>query len=938
MTKMEKGEVVMSGYLIKSPPATKIRNLRSWTKRYFVLYANKLLYYYKNERDKRPVKEPIMLANCKCVDAKLNHERFEFVFSIVTPQRIYYLVARTQGEMEEWVDKLIGVCGFRRTDQHSHDVNSTATQDEHVPVAQPQPTTASRLVKHHPVNPSGTTPSSFSSSGSSLTSPTGPCPLSIPKHLMDVQNKQRSTSDPPDPFSTEAPQNHRERMRKQSEQIGSAMFPGGNQMTQSKARLSGNLTENYDDVPSPRPYNSVFNLSSPKSNSGNHLFSKDYDAVPDPRPVSQGSDRSSQDVYDLVPAPRPLSSSSQDGQSLYDVPLKVLDAEDFDIAPPVHRAIAPKPSNGPSPNYDVLPPSHSALKVRESVYDVLPPGRVVEEENYDVVPHNQRPVAPIQTGPSNENYDVVPKRNQFICEENYDIVPPTRPVAPKPNCLQQKDPQELYDILPRRDSLHRLYDPQNAYDTPQARNESTKENYDIVPPVCREPSSKPSNSPASQENYDVVPIPRPSHETYDIVPSPRARDTYDLVPSLRAKEGASCNGHEQCFSDTYAVPPNLQSPSDNEWVPKRPAPYRPAKDPYDPLPNTNRPVSADSGLNASFTSICSLKSDCDDGPQDKYNPPLPALPNSRDSGSLSDDSPDDAELKEVYDRPPSWEEGDSIYDVPPKREDIYDVLPRHSDDIHNTPPSTSNDIYDVPPSYRNAGFESESHTVPEVDRSTKRPPQVNRATKPKTTTSRDHSYCNMAPPVDRKSKNKRRSLPPTEPSYVNYGGPPPRPQNLPLVKTLSGNSFGGRFSNQMRECPIEFPGELDYTPMEAPTRSEMTRCYSYSKEECSRAQDNDQFYEDMSALQIKRHSGERSNSSSSSSLADNEDVYTSMAPVDQRQRRNLLYAEVEIVEGMQQVRMPVNAQPRRENTNYTFINEESTRALIQTSHARQGHR
>ena len=61
-----------------------------------------------------------MLANCKCVDAKLNHERFEFVFSIVTPQRIYYLVAGTQGEMEEWVDKLIGVCGFRRTDQHSH--------------------------------------------------------------------------------------------------------------------------------------------------------------------------------------------------------------------------------------------------------------------------------------------------------------------------------------------------------------------------------------------------------------------------------------------------------------------------------------------------------------------------------------------------------------------------------------------------------------------------------------------------------------------------------------------------------------------------------------------------------------------------------------------------------------------------------------------------
>ena len=79
--------------------------------------ANKLLYYYKNEKEKKPIKDPIKLDNCKCVEANLNHERFKFVFSVVLPQRIYYLVAGTQLEMEDWVDKLIKVCGFKRTDE-----------------------------------------------------------------------------------------------------------------------------------------------------------------------------------------------------------------------------------------------------------------------------------------------------------------------------------------------------------------------------------------------------------------------------------------------------------------------------------------------------------------------------------------------------------------------------------------------------------------------------------------------------------------------------------------------------------------------------------------------------------------------------------------------------------------------------------------------------
>lgn len=170
--------------------------------------------------------------------------------------------------------------------------------------------------------------------------------------------------------------------------------------------------------------------------------------------------------------------------------------------------------------------------------------------------------------------------------------------------------------------------------------------------------------------------------------------------------------------------------------------------------------------------------------------------------------------------------------------------------------------------------------LPVIDRSTKHPPQVNRANKPKTATTQDHSYCNMPPPVDRDSKHRRGTVPQPEPSYVNFGVPPTRPQNLPLVKTLAGNPFAGSLPNQQDQWSARLVDDADYCPMEAPTRTEMTRCYSYSKENAprSRTLDHDQCYEDMSALQTRRYSSGRSNSSSSSSLADNEDMYTPMNP------------------------------------------------------------
>ena len=155
---------------------------------------------------------------------------------------------------------------------------------------------------------------------------------------------------------------------------------------------------------------------------------------------------------------------------------------------------------------------------------------------------------------------------------------------------------------------------------------------------------------------------------------------------------------------------------------------------------------------------------------------------------------------------------------------------------------------------------------------------MNRAIKPKTLTE-DHSYCNIPPKVDRESKKRGMMLQP-EHSYVNMGVPPPRPKHLPLVKILPESPFAGSLPNQPIQWSTGPADDSDYCPMKPPTRSEMTRCYSLTKEEKprSRSPGNDQCYEDMSAVQTRRYSGAKSTSSSSSSLADNDDLYMPMVP------------------------------------------------------------
>ncbi|KAE8630257.1 hypothetical protein XENTR_v10000756 [Xenopus tropicalis] len=119
------GEVVCSGWLRKSPPEKKLKRF-AWKRRWFVLRSGRLtgdpdvLEYYKNDHAKKPIRI-IDLNLCEQVDAGLvfNKKEFEnsYIFDIKTIDRVFYLVAESEEEMNKWVRNICDICGFNPTDE-----------------------------------------------------------------------------------------------------------------------------------------------------------------------------------------------------------------------------------------------------------------------------------------------------------------------------------------------------------------------------------------------------------------------------------------------------------------------------------------------------------------------------------------------------------------------------------------------------------------------------------------------------------------------------------------------------------------------------------------------------------------------------------------------------------------------------------------------------
>ncbi|XP_032915872.1 GRB2-associated-binding protein 1 isoform X3 [Catharus ustulatus] len=106
--------------------ALQNNNQQAWKRRWFVLRSGRLtgdpdvLEYYKNDHAKKPIRI-IDLNLCQQVDAGLTFNKKEFensyIFDINTIDRVFYLVADSEEEMNKWVRCICDICGFNPTDE-----------------------------------------------------------------------------------------------------------------------------------------------------------------------------------------------------------------------------------------------------------------------------------------------------------------------------------------------------------------------------------------------------------------------------------------------------------------------------------------------------------------------------------------------------------------------------------------------------------------------------------------------------------------------------------------------------------------------------------------------------------------------------------------------------------------------------------------------------
>jgi len=125
-------EVLCEGWMVKSPPLDAKPTPYSlykpkWRRRWFVLQQGKLprqyvLNYYVDDSKKR-LKGTIPLDDCQQVEHGLVDRKgnYEYMFSINTSTRIYFLAVDTRTEMDTWVNMVCKACGLRDTSEEEED-------------------------------------------------------------------------------------------------------------------------------------------------------------------------------------------------------------------------------------------------------------------------------------------------------------------------------------------------------------------------------------------------------------------------------------------------------------------------------------------------------------------------------------------------------------------------------------------------------------------------------------------------------------------------------------------------------------------------------------------------------------------------------------------------------------------------------------------------
>ncbi|XP_077360182.1 GRB2-associated-binding protein 3 [Festucalex cinctus] len=118
---MSAGDVVCTGWLIKSPPEKKLKRF-AWRKRWFVLRRGRMsgnpdvLEYYQSKTSKKPIRT-IDLKECEVemLNGQLGIKRDfqeKHLFVVKTSARMFYLVAKTEEEMNSWISSISHICQF----------------------------------------------------------------------------------------------------------------------------------------------------------------------------------------------------------------------------------------------------------------------------------------------------------------------------------------------------------------------------------------------------------------------------------------------------------------------------------------------------------------------------------------------------------------------------------------------------------------------------------------------------------------------------------------------------------------------------------------------------------------------------------------------------------------------------------------------------------
>ncbi|XP_077334886.1 GRB2-associated-binding protein 3 [Lithobates pipiens] len=151
---MSAGDVVCTGWLIKSPPEKKLKRY-IWRKRWFVLRRGRMsgnpdvLEYYKNNHSKKPIRV-IDLNECevqKYIGVNLIKKEFQnsFVFIVKTAFRTFYLVARTEEEMQSWMSNISQICNFGQLEDGTDSVESLSHTNSSVQASPAVSTHTSRI-------------------------------------------------------------------------------------------------------------------------------------------------------------------------------------------------------------------------------------------------------------------------------------------------------------------------------------------------------------------------------------------------------------------------------------------------------------------------------------------------------------------------------------------------------------------------------------------------------------------------------------------------------------------------------------------------------------------------------------------------------------------------------------------------------------------------